>query len=171
MDIHYIAEQLNIYLHYYNGIPATDQLDDEMPIILLDARKSEAERRKDFFHELGHVLKHVGIQDVMYRPFTKLQEMQADRFMFYASIPVYMLGEILRDVYSYGAFEKNVAEQFNLPIDHVRKRLLHINNRIYLSHQDALFKRRQASAEVTDDSFKQFMKEHKQQFYRKHGWV
>jgi hypothetical protein len=171
MDIFRIAEICKTHLHFYDGIPTTDQPDNGMPIILLDIRKSEPERRKNFFHELGHVFKHVGDQEKMHKPFLKLQENQADRFGLYASLPIYMLGDILRDVYTHESFEKNVAEQFNLPIEHVRKRLEQINNRIFLRHQDEEIKRRQASAEVTEDSFKLFLEDHKRQFGERYGGV
>jgi Zn-dependent peptidase ImmA (M78 family) len=161
MDIHNIAEIFSTYLHFHNGIPITDQREGDIPIILLDARKREAEKRKDFFHELGHVIKHVGDQETMPKSFSKLQEVQAEQFALYASIPVYMLGDILRDVYSYASFGKNIAEQFKLPMEHVEKRLLQINNRIFLKYQDIRFIRRQASIVVTDESFKLFLEENK----------
>lgn len=169
MDISRISEICKIHLHFYDGIPTTDQRDDDIPIILLDARKSEPERRKDFFHELGHVFKHVGDQETMYKPFYQLQESQADRFMFYASIPIYMLGDILRDVYSHEAFEKNVAELFNLPMDHVKRRLDHINNRIFLRHSDEELIRRQSSTEVTKESFRLFLEDHYRQCRERYG--
>lgn len=169
MDICCLAEIFKIYLHYHNGIPITDQCAGEVPIILLDGRKKEAEKRKDFFHELAHVLKHVGDQQTMYKSFTQLQEDQANQFALYASMPLYMLEEIWKDVYSYASFEKNVAELFNLPPDLVKRRLVQINNRISNHYQDVQLKRRQATAVVTEESFKKFLEQNKRQFRKRFG--
>ncbi|WP_052098303.1 ImmA/IrrE family metallo-endopeptidase [Paenibacillus stellifer] len=61
------------------------------PIILLDKSRSFQDQRIDFFHELGHLLLHIGNQLVMPEPFIKYQEESAEQFVLYALMPFSMI--------------------------------------------------------------------------------
>ncbi|MBE1444200.1 MULTISPECIES: ImmA/IrrE family metallo-endopeptidase [unclassified Paenibacillus] len=105
-------------------------------LIYLHALLSKEQQRENFFHELGHIVRHCGDQYGMPETFIELQEQQAAQFQLYAAMPAFMLHEFIHDVYSWGAFEKVLAEAFCLPIRFVQKRLNQILNRLCLAQID-----------------------------------
>lgn len=63
-------------------------------IIFLDKSRSHKEQRVDFFHELGHLLRHSGNQLVMPKQFAKYQEWDAELFVLYSLMPISMIKQL-----------------------------------------------------------------------------
>ncbi|MFB4212972.1 ImmA/IrrE family metallo-endopeptidase [Shouchella sp. JSM 1781072] len=93
LNINKIADTLNICIKESPG-PDRAIWDDEhnVAIIFLHKDHSAIEKREIFFHELCHPLRHCGSQENMYsEEFTMMQEVQADQFQLYASMPFFMV--------------------------------------------------------------------------------
>lgn len=135
MDLDHIAAifRAMIEIHPYESKVIWS---DNFALIYLHALLNKEQRRENFFHELGHIVRHCGDQFRMPEAFIELQEQQAAQFQLYAAMPAYMLDEFIHDVYSWGAFEKILAEAFCLPIGFVQKRLNQIMNRLHLAQLD-----------------------------------
>lgn len=130
MDIELIAESFGIELHIYAGPSFADWRDDSegYRLIALDKRQPERERRAEFFHELTHPLRHCGRQNDLPEPFVELQEIQAAKFQLAAALPVYMLRGLPEA--PPGSYGKMIAEEFQLPLTLVMRRLEQIHARI-----------------------------------------
>ncbi|MBO1003018.1 ImmA/IrrE family metallo-endopeptidase [Pseudogracilibacillus auburnensis] len=59
--------------------------------ICIDSRSSPVKQREQFFHELCHVIFHVGHQSKMNEPFRQMLEWEADNFMMYAALPYFII--------------------------------------------------------------------------------
>jgi Zn-dependent peptidase ImmA (M78 family) len=59
-----ISRKLSIFLRE-KSFPSTHQVVGRFRCIVVDSRLSKEEKREAFFHELCHVLRHVGIQSMM----------------------------------------------------------------------------------------------------------
>lgn len=94
IDMLYIADQLNIRVHFYDG--GSTAIDHNGTIrIFIDNKLSSKEQWQDFGHELCHILKHKGNQlylsTLLSTDFIKLQESQAENFMYQFCVPTFML--------------------------------------------------------------------------------
>ncbi|MNI49958.1 hypothetical protein D3C73_1045970 [compost metagenome] len=65
--------------------------DSKHSIILLDKNRTVREQRIDFFHELGHLLRHAGNQLIMPELFIRHQEADTEKFLMYAIMPISMI--------------------------------------------------------------------------------
>jgi len=90
IDIKRIARFYSIYIHY-KQLPARYDIFGRYKAIVLDARVSIPEQREQFFHELCHILRHVGHQSMLPKAFRELQEWDANLFTMYAALPYYMV--------------------------------------------------------------------------------
>ncbi|WP_053431774.1 ImmA/IrrE family metallo-endopeptidase [Halalkalibacterium halodurans] len=127
-----VAFQVEIVLHTHKS---NCIYDDEYSVIFLNKDQSIEKQREDFFHELCHILFHVGDQRSIPKEFCELQENQARRFGLYAAMPKHILDTYL----SYPPEE--IAEIFTLPKCMVIDRLTQIKNRhLFKKQQKNLFK-------------------------------
>jgi Zn-dependent peptidase ImmA (M78 family) len=85
-----ISRKLSIFLRE-RPFPSTHQVVGRFQCIVIDSRLSQEEKREAFFHELCHILRHVGVQSMMPEAFSELQERDARHFTKYAAIPFHML--------------------------------------------------------------------------------
>lgn len=155
MDLDHIAAifRAMIELHPYESKVIWSS---NFALIYLHALLSKEQRREHFFHELGHIVRHCGDQFAMPESFIELQEQQAAQFQLYAAMPAFMLNEFIHDVYSWGAFEKILAEAFCLPIRFVQKRLDQIMNRLRLAQFDKELRERTVDTDhITPDYIRQ----------------
>lgn len=99
--------------------------------IVLDDRCSLEEQKEQFFHELCHILRHVGHQTMMPKAFRELQEWDANHFTMYAALPYFMLKNYdFNDEY----LVYNLSKDFKVTKELVIKRLEHIKrNTLYSS--------------------------------------
>lgn len=88
-----IASRLGVDIEYIDSSSKTLYAPQET-IILIDRRLSSQKQWQDFGHELGHLLRHCGSQLTLPPPFIKMQEWQANNFMYHFCVPTFMLEKI-----------------------------------------------------------------------------
>lgn len=96
--------------------------------IVIDSRSSLKIQQEQFFHELCHVLFHVGHQSKMNEPFRELLEWEADSFVMYASLPYFMIKQY--DLTSEYIIHE-LSNDFCVTPSLCKKRLEQIKNRIH----------------------------------------
>ena len=84
-------------------------------VIFLDRRLPWPHRRVELAHELGHVLMHVGRQELLTDDFRALQEWRADRFAMYALVPTFMFANCLTNANSREQLVSQLAYTFDVP--------------------------------------------------------
>ncbi|EWG08860.1 ImmA/IrrE family metallo-endopeptidase [Cytobacillus firmus] len=137
IDMEYIADKLDIWIHYWDR-ESKMHCANGLYSIILDKRKSKVEQWLDFAHELGHVVSHVGNQNKMYYLFKKLQERQAHNFMYHFCVPTFML--LNYQLNEFANIEDGVyfiSETFNVNEEFARVRLCHFRNQLLLAKSDA----------------------------------
>lgn len=140
LDIHRIADMFGGEISYLRTKSHARWEDDGTGdfLISLDSRLDEPERRRDFFHELCHPLRHVGEQELLPQTLIDLQETQASVFQLYAAIPFFMVLEL-----ELPKFEREIshywAHVFNVPESLASKRYHQIKRRIDLEKRDLEF--------------------------------
>jgi hypothetical protein len=125
LKIEYIAKIYEIHIKK-NPMPAFYMVNGRYRAIHIDSRVSEDEQREMFFHELCHLLRHVGIQSKMPLSFRDFQEWDAKNFTRYAAIPHHMIKYI--DLYSHNVIDHMVG-LFKVTPELCVERLDQIKNR------------------------------------------
>jgi Zn-dependent peptidase ImmA (M78 family) len=133
--------------------------DGEYALIYLYAYLSEKEKRGDFFHEISHVIRHIGNQYNMPQSFTDLQEMQANQLQLYVALPYYMLQEYIEEYHTIQALQKTLEEEFRLPESLVKRRLQHIENRIYWERRNQIDRQPIPKTVITAEHVKRVQEE------------
>jgi Zn-dependent peptidase ImmA (M78 family) len=87
-----IAYELRIFLRYKEE--NSFYINGRFRSITIDSRLTSKIQRQIFYHELCHILRHVGRQTIMPGAFRELQERDARHFSRYAAIPHHMLSFI-----------------------------------------------------------------------------
>lgn len=90
LKIEEIAYAFGIFLHV-KEIPARYDVFGHYKAINVDKRSDLPQQKEQFYHELCHILRHVGHQTLMPKAFRELQEWDANHFTMYAAIPYHML--------------------------------------------------------------------------------
>ncbi|WP_203363688.1 ImmA/IrrE family metallo-endopeptidase [Bacillus sp. REN10] len=121
LDMKVIAKRLGIDIEYINNSSKT-LLGSLETLILIDQRLPPEKQWQDFGHELGHLLRHCGSQLTLPPPFIKMQEWQANNFMYHFCVPSFMLEKL-----SFPWRKKEViaviAHTFNVDIEFATERL------------------------------------------------
>jgi Zn-dependent peptidase ImmA (M78 family) len=120
-----ISRKLGIFLRE-RPFPSTHQVVGRFRCIVIDSRLSNEEKREAFFHELCHILRHVGVQSMMPEAFRELQERDANHFTKYAAIPFHMLRFIDWDE---PYIIEHMSNIFKVTPELCEKRLSQIKNR------------------------------------------
>lgn len=168
MEIDLVANWFGCDVQFYKGPTCVDYDNPFYPVILINAFQKTVERRKAFFHELGHMIMHVGNQDNLPPGLKELQEMQADQFQLYAAMPFYLLEEF--KYVSASNLVKVLSEAFVLPEVFVKKRLEQIKNRMYWNEQDLETKKRFAQkVSTTRQEFQNFIAETHRRYEERYG--
>jgi Zn-dependent peptidase ImmA (M78 family) len=102
--------------------------DNNEGVIILDKRESLIRSRMVFFHELCHVLRHVGDQRKMPELFRDAQEADANAFLLYASMPFYMIDKLNLPVHQNDVIDF-LASTFDVPMKLAKERLEQIQRR------------------------------------------
>lgn len=141
IDMYYIAESFDIWVHYWER-ESKMQCVNGLYSIVLDERKIYKEQWQDFCHELGHVVRHVGNQNKMYKHFKKLQEQQANNFMYHFCVPTFMLLNYnLNNYMNVNDGVDFVSDTFNVTSDFAKKRLNHFRNQWSQAKSDAEYRK------------------------------
>jgi Zn-dependent peptidase ImmA (M78 family) len=122
-----IAAKLGIMFFRENG-PAFHTRVCGIDAIYVDARESPKKQREQFFHELCHVLRHVGNQSIIPISFREWQEIDARRFTKCAAIPFEMVKDW--DLWDENIIQK-ASDTFCVTEELCKQRFLQIKNRIY----------------------------------------
>lgn len=124
-----IASRLGIKLRYEDA-PSLAFEKGRFRCIVIDNSLTAAEQRKQFFHELGHLIRgHSGDQSKFPDLFRGLLEEQAEHFAKYALMPYYMIEKLPMPEY-----ERDVpyllASEFRVTVELARERWDQIKRRI-----------------------------------------
>lgn len=125
-DLECIAEAFDVNLMFSDSPSFSD---NELRVIFVDKRSSDADARTAFFHELCHVLRHAGDQRYMPDLFEQAQEYEAEAFVLYASMPFYMFGQLELGCNSKWDAVHIVSDTFNVTLDLAEQRLEQIHRR------------------------------------------
>lgn len=134
LDLHHIASIFSIDIQYYHGRPFA-KWGVGHAVIFLSLDMEEDENRKFFFHELCHIIRHVGDQRTMPELFRALQEAQASHFQLYASIPFYMLRDPSEFQYKMD-YIVYIMQDFKVGFDLAKIRFEQIERRIFQASLD-----------------------------------
>lgn len=138
IDMYYIANEMDIWIHYHNDESTLYKSRNGLYSIFLDERLSYQEQWQDFGHELGHVIKHVGNQHKLKPMFRLLQENQANNFMYQFCVPTFMLLDL--KVITYMNINDGltfISKTFNVTHEFARVRLNHFKNQLLLAKSDS----------------------------------
>jgi Zn-dependent peptidase ImmA (M78 family) len=125
IDEDYIARIYSIFINRWK-LPSFHKVNGNFRGIYIDIRKPKDVQREIFFHELCHILRHMGVQSMMPDAFRELQEWDARNFTLYAAIPQHMLKFIdLNDEYVID----QMASLFKVTPELCEERLEQIQNR------------------------------------------
>lgn len=124
-----IATKLGILFFRENGPPSHIRVCG-VDAIYVDARDSPKKQREQFFHELCHVLRHVGNQSIIPLSLREWQEIDARRFTKCAAIPFEMVKDW--DLRNDNIIQK-ASDTFCVTEELCQERLLQIRNRIYFN--------------------------------------
>ncbi|WP_054634844.1 ImmA/IrrE family metallo-endopeptidase [Thalassobacillus sp. C254] len=96
-------------------------------IIFLNINQNPEEINADFFHELGHLLRHEGHTEYLYEDYTRYLEWDAQRFAYVAALPWHILKHYnLND----RKIVNKISSEFCLPINFTVTRLFQIKRRM-----------------------------------------
>lgn len=127
LDISRIAALFGVELRYDACKSFSDNVEG---VIILDKRKTSVSSRMIFFHELCHVLRHYGDQRQMPELFKEGQEAEANVFLLYASMPIYLIERLTLPTNQNEAINY-LSFVFQVPMKHAKQRLDQIHRRLY----------------------------------------
>ncbi|WP_079708016.1 ImmA/IrrE family metallo-endopeptidase [Paraliobacillus ryukyuensis] len=139
LTINNVSRKLKVDIIFMENAKELAIWDEEDAAIFLNPNKSNEEVRAIFFHELCHPLRHYGDQLEGIDTFTALQERQANQFMLYASMPFFMIKDMVMPQFDYqwGSF---LAHEFNVPLYLANKRADQLLQRIKQASIDQIIK-------------------------------
>jgi len=131
ISISYIAERLNIWVHYLDVRSKSIEASAGMYSLFIDNRLPANLQRLEFLHELCHLLRHGSDnQTLMPEHFTRAQEDESERFILYAATPYSMISRMTlpeqrEDAISY------LAAEFQVPAELALQRIDQIQRRVF----------------------------------------
>lgn len=137
LSIKAVSDIFTVIVNYYEGPCFAEWEEGDYSMIFLNNKMTYEDQRMDFFHELCHPLRHIGIQGNMPTLFEELQEIQASQFQLVAAMPVYLLIDIPQEKY-WNNYILSIADSFNLPPDFVERRMKQVSARINRERQDRI---------------------------------
>lgn len=127
LKIDVIATHFNIRVLYWSE-DSRAMFVRNQAIVLINEHLTDEQKNQDFFHELTHVLMHVGSQRKLPKLFIEYQEIKANQFMYQAAMPTFMLEEIQVSDLTEPTVQF-VRQLFNVDRDFAYSRLTHYLNR------------------------------------------
>lgn len=138
LDVDHIAAIFNAIVILTKDEPRTIS-NDTFALIKLSAYAKKEELRRQFFHELVHVILHAGNQHSMPEPFVRQQERQASQYKLCIAMPAYLLEEF-KYIERRSTYIKVLSEEFSLPIAFVERRIEQIERNIFQAKLDDEFR-------------------------------
>ncbi|ETT40898.1 MULTISPECIES: ImmA/IrrE family metallo-endopeptidase [unclassified Paenibacillus] len=140
ISIDYIANRLNIWVHYLDVRSKAIEATAGMYSMFIDNRLPPELQRLEFLHELCHLLRHAGKSTLMPGVFTQAQRDESDRFILYASMPYVMISaNTLPELREDAVTELAVA--FQVPVPLALQRIDQIQRRIFQGQLMAVMER------------------------------
>lgn len=137
INITELSSLLNVWVHYAEAKSRAVESRAGLRSIFIDNRLTPQDQRRDFLHELCHLLRHVGNQMVLPELFTEAQENEAKNFVYYAAIPFFMLKAMPIPINRQMAIEY-IAFNFDVTLRFAENRLSQIERRILQAQFDAV---------------------------------
>ncbi|MBH5316717.1 ImmA/IrrE family metallo-endopeptidase [Paenibacillus sp. GSMTC-2017] len=141
LTIKAVSQAFNVEVRYYSGPCFAQWEENSYSFIFLKEDLGYEELRKEFFHELCHPLRHVGIQDSMPSTFQDLQEAQATQFQMVAAMPYFMLEKYEPTKYLHH-YLTIISEAFRLPYTFVKQRIEQILRKIHSEREERTLRAR-----------------------------
>ncbi|CAH1195878.1 hypothetical protein PAECIP111892_02120 [Paenibacillus auburnensis] len=140
ISVNYIAERLNIWVHYLDVRSKSIEASAGMYTMFLDNRLPPELQRLEFLHELCHLLRHAGSRILMPGHFTQAQQDESERFILYAAMPYSMISarplpELREDAIHY------IATTFQVPEELAIQRIDQIQRRVFQGQLMAVLER------------------------------
>ncbi|WP_249900067.1 ImmA/IrrE family metallo-endopeptidase [Paenibacillus sp. PK3_47] len=140
ITIEYIAERLNIWVHYLDVRSKSIEASAGMYSMFIDNRLPPELQRLEFLHELCHLLRHAGKHTLMPEHYTQAQQDESERFILYAAMPYSMISslpvpELREDAILY------IAEVFKVPCELALQRIDQIQRRVFQGQLIAVMER------------------------------
>ncbi|MBM7634027.1 ImmA/IrrE family metallo-endopeptidase [Geomicrobium sediminis] len=124
-----IAEKLGILLRVTEGRTRSNE-SFGLKVIYLNVNLSPYEKVWAFFHELGHFFLHDVDQRKAVKTVAEFMEIQANRFAYYASMPINLvIEEYQRNSY---ITVDELAHRFQVPLAHAEVRAQQIQSKYIL---------------------------------------
>ncbi|OME02062.1 hypothetical protein BSK54_12575 [Paenibacillus odorifer] len=125
ISISYIAERLNIWVHYLDVRSKSIEASAGMYSLFIDNRLPANLQRLEFLHELCHLLRHGSDNQTL-----RAQEDESERFILYAAMPYSMISRMTlpeqrEDAISY------LAAEFQVPAELALQRIDQIQRRVF----------------------------------------
>ncbi|WNS46804.1 ImmA/IrrE family metallo-endopeptidase [Paenibacillus sp. MMS20-IR301] len=140
ISIEFIAERLNIWVHYLDVRSKSIEASAGMYSMFIDNRLPPGLQRLEFLHELCHLLRHAGTATLMPGKFTQAQKDESDRFILYAAMPYSMISAgILPQLREDAVTE--LATAFQVPAELALQRIDQIQRRILQGQLMAVMER------------------------------
>ncbi|MFU1797321.1 ImmA/IrrE family metallo-endopeptidase [Paenibacillus azoreducens] len=135
INITELSTRLNVWVHFAEAKSRAIESRAGLRSIFIDNRLTPQYQKKDFLHELCHLLRHVGNQTVLPELFTEAQENEAKNFVYYAAIPFFMLKTMPIPTNRQTAIEY-IAYHFDVTLQFAKIRLAQIERRILQAQFD-----------------------------------
>jgi Zn-dependent peptidase ImmA (M78 family) len=140
ISIGFIAERLNIWIHYLDVRSKSIEASAGMYSMFIDNRLPPELQRLEFLHELCHLLRHAGKNTLMPEHYTQAQEDESERFILYAAMPYSMISprtlpELREDAVA------ELARTFRVPTELALQRIDQIQRRIFQGQLMAVMER------------------------------
>lgn len=129
LSIEVLAKKFNIWIHYMNKRSKGIEASEGVYTMVIDSQQSVEVQWLEFLHELCHLLRHAGNQTLMPEQFTMAQENEADRFIFYAAIPFFLVQRMTLPV-NRGEAIGYIARKFKVPVHFAEERFEQIEDRV-----------------------------------------
>lgn len=140
ISIDYIADRLNIWVHYLDVRSKAVEAAAGMYSVYIDNRLPPELQRLEFLHELCHLLRHAGKSTLMPAEFTQAQRDESERFILYASMPYSMISKgTLPELRDDAVAE--LAVTFQVPVPLAVQRIDQIQRRIFQGQLMAVMER------------------------------
>ncbi|WP_379131636.1 ImmA/IrrE family metallo-endopeptidase [Paenibacillus sp. sgz500958] len=130
ISIGYLADAMNIELHYLDTGTKGIEASAGRYSMFLDKRLPPEMQRLEFLHELCHLLRHAGPNHLMPAQYSQAEEDEADRFILYATMPYSMISS--RNLPELrGEAAAFLSSEFRVPTELAVQRVDQIQRRIF----------------------------------------
>ncbi|WP_379161292.1 ImmA/IrrE family metallo-endopeptidase [Paenibacillus sp. sgz5001063] len=140
ISIAYIAERLNIWVHYLDVRSKGIEASAGMYSMFIDNRLSEELQRLEFLQELCHLLRHSGSHTLMPEQYSQAEQDESERFILYAAMPYSIISKMTLPELREEAIQE-LAATFQVPSELALQRIDQIQRRVFQGQLMAVMER------------------------------